>query len=337
MKNRVYQSFDKIRAEEKLKQDTYQSLQKKLNSRRTFPIKRLAIAGAVVVSFILSFFAYDLYRTEAAYLDLDVNPSIELTLNRYHQVIGAYAYNEEGKAVLDTVQLKNKSYTDALKDLVESMVKLGYIEEEADFTATLQMKDSKEEKKLLKELQDYLASLLKSESVKTSQEVFTVDAKTKAHAHQENLTPAKYLAILELQEVDATATIDSCRHQSIGQIKKQTHAHHAEQEAAKKAAESSNSESTHESSHEAETHANKAEQHEQNNTEQHQNNTEQHQNNTEQHQNNTEQHQNNTEQHQQEQQPEQHAGNTQQQDGHQSQNNADTNQHGSKSGHDKGH
>jgi hypothetical protein len=44
-------------------------------------------------------------------------------------------------------------------------------------------------------------------------------------AHEQNISPAKYLAILELRTLDPTATVDACRERSIGEIRELTQEH----------------------------------------------------------------------------------------------------------------
>jgi hypothetical protein len=93
------------------------------------------------------------------------------------------------------------------------------------FTATLQMKNDASERGLLDALRSSVDSALQSQNTFVEQDIFAVDSDTKTHAHQHGLTPAKYLAILELQAVDPTATFDNCRSHSIDEIKQQTHEH----------------------------------------------------------------------------------------------------------------
>jgi len=220
----MHKVFDNIKAEEQLKNDTYDFLKQRINQKKKVSYKRFAaIVAAAAAVMLLCFMPYNLYSAEAAYLDIDVNPSIELGLNKFDRVISVKAYNEEGQEVLDNVSIKNKSYEDALLILIEEMISLGYIKNEALFTATLQTQENEEE--WLDALQNYINSVLQANHVIVEQDIFAVDADTKTHAHDENLTPAKYLAILEAQEVDPDATFDNCRDHTISEIKEKTHRH----------------------------------------------------------------------------------------------------------------
>jgi hypothetical protein len=187
----------------------------------------LASLGLAVFAVV---FSYNVYYSESVFLDLDVNPSIELTLNPFDRVIGVYAYNEDGQSVLDEVDLLNRPYEDALAELVGVMDKLGYLEDSGLFTLTMQANDGEADAERLDALRALIGSLLQAGGRSTEQEVFSVDAATKLHAHGENLTPAKYLAILALQEIDPTVTFDNCRNHSIAEIEQQAHGQHGVEE-----------------------------------------------------------------------------------------------------------
>ncbi|MDR3053589.1 MAG: hypothetical protein LBU48_07000 [Coriobacteriales bacterium] len=226
MRNRVYDAFSHIKAEDSLKQNTYAFLQKRISRKKNVTVRRLALAFAsVVVLCAAGLFSYNLYFTEIAFVDIDVNPSIELSLNRFDRVVDVYAYNDDGQEVLNNVNIKNKSYRDALKILLDEMIERGYLSDSGLITVTLQMKNDTNVKELLSALRASVDSVLQAENQTVEQNIFAVDSNTKNHAHEQNLTPAKYLAILELQSVDPTATFESCRDHTISEIRQQTHAH----------------------------------------------------------------------------------------------------------------
>jgi hypothetical protein len=226
LENRFKDALNDIKAEEQLKSSTMAFLRKKVYQKKQVSFRRFAGAFAsLAIVLFAGLFSHNLYFTESAYIDIDVNPSIELTLNRFDRVIGVYAYNEDGQRVLDTVNIRNKSYQDALSALVDKMVELGYIKDSGLFTATLQTKNGEASKEKLDALISYLDSVLQSDGRTVEENIFVVNSETKTHAHDQNLTPAKYLAILELQSFDPTATFDSCRDHSISEINQQIHDH----------------------------------------------------------------------------------------------------------------
>ena len=109
MKNRVYDAFDHIKAEDRLKQNTYAFLQKRMSRKKNVAVRRFSLAFASIVGLcVAGLISYSLYFTEIAFVDIDVNPSIELSLNRFDRVVDVYAYNDDGQEILDNVSIKNK-------------------------------------------------------------------------------------------------------------------------------------------------------------------------------------------------------------------------------------
>ncbi|WP_443730013.1 anti-sigma-I factor RsgI family protein [Slackia isoflavoniconvertens] len=56
-----------------------------------------------------------------AYVGIDVNPSVELTLNRFDVVVGTCALNDDGQRALDEVPCMWRAFDDAARDLDGAM------------------------------------------------------------------------------------------------------------------------------------------------------------------------------------------------------------------------
>ncbi len=56
-----------------------------------------------------------------AYVGIDVNPSVELTLNRFDIVVGTHALNDDGQQVLDEAPCMWRAFADAARDLDGAM------------------------------------------------------------------------------------------------------------------------------------------------------------------------------------------------------------------------
>lgn len=66
----------------------------------------LGLAAATVLSLGGGTYAYA-KTTPAAYVSVDINPSVELGVNSFGKVISAQAYNEDGQKVLEGTNLVN--------------------------------------------------------------------------------------------------------------------------------------------------------------------------------------------------------------------------------------
>ncbi len=63
-----------------------------------------------------------------SHVDIDVNPGVEIITNKNNKVIDILSTNNDGKAVIDRMNLKNSELKVTVNALIGSMVQKGYIE-----------------------------------------------------------------------------------------------------------------------------------------------------------------------------------------------------------------
>jgi hypothetical protein len=237
--NRLKAAFGGIRAEDSLKADTMVFLRNELRARTRaeaggraqgraleVSVGRFAAALAAVAAIALSaLFAYNLYHTPSAYIDVDVNPSVELTLNRFDRVIGVRAYNEDGEDIVSGLSLKHKRYGDALIALIDAISRADRISDGGLVSITLQTNNYGKEAGMLATIQIDVSGYITGHGHRVQVEVFPVGEDTQSLAQENEISPAKYIAIQELMEVDSTATVDGCRGHTISEIRQRTQEH----------------------------------------------------------------------------------------------------------------
>ncbi len=89
--------------------------------------RALSATAACLVVWMIAFYMIQL-RTDAT-IYLDVNPSVELQINRREKVILARAANPDGEVILDNMDLKNTDLDIAMNAILGSMVRHGYLSE----------------------------------------------------------------------------------------------------------------------------------------------------------------------------------------------------------------
>ena len=138
-KEKLKAAFDQVRAEEELKERTKEYLSEKVYARkkkRTSPLRNFAAAAACALLVFLVGGSY-LYFTPTAYISVDVNPSLELGINRFDRIISVTGYNEDGKALADSLDLKYMDYSDALESLLADQEMEVYLSDNADVVLTV--------------------------------------------------------------------------------------------------------------------------------------------------------------------------------------------------------
>ena len=97
--------------------------------KRKRPLRRYmrwtALAAACFAIVFISWF--QLFHMTDATIYLDVNPSVSVDVNRMGRVLDAAADNEDGRILLDQMNLRNADIDAAMSELLTSMVRHGYL------------------------------------------------------------------------------------------------------------------------------------------------------------------------------------------------------------------
>lgn len=147
---------------------------------------------------------FELYRQPTAYVGIDVNPSIELGLNRFGIVVEAEALNDDGRALLDAVSVTNLSYDDALAQLTESAAFAPYVEEGAFVEISVTANDEHQKEELCAKSDAHL------ESMPCKGSCHEVDEETRQAAADAGMGVGRYRAAVELMTLDPDTTLDEC-------------------------------------------------------------------------------------------------------------------------------
>lgn len=103
-------------------------------SKLSFLNRRIRVLGGVAAACICLMAVgggTSIYRNSRvdSLIGIDVNPSIELSVNRKNHVLTANALNEDAVAILDGMELKGVDLDVAVNAVIGSMVKHGYLDD----------------------------------------------------------------------------------------------------------------------------------------------------------------------------------------------------------------
>lgn len=91
--------------------------------------KKLILWSSIsVAAVLLCAFAIWALFIPYMYVSLDVNPSIEYSVNHANRVLSAKAVNDDGSDILSGLNLKNKTINDAVKETVQEISDKGYFD-----------------------------------------------------------------------------------------------------------------------------------------------------------------------------------------------------------------
>lgn len=215
MENKIQDAFDSIKADSGLKETTKELLSHKrgekervshrMRIQRTFA----AVCGMLLLAVGIGSFWW--IQTPVSYVSIDVNPSVELALNRFDRVVDAKAYNPEGEEILRGLSLKGKKYIEAIDAVVESKAMERYLAQQAEIVFTVAADGHRES-----EIETGVSHC--QGHIPQSTHSLGTDLKTAVQAHEHGLSVGKYYAYLQLSQYDSTVTVEECRHMSMGEI-----------------------------------------------------------------------------------------------------------------------
>ena len=202
MHDKIRAAFGEIHAEEDLKAQTraYLARQAPGHRRRISGRMRLVPALACFLLVLLAGWGgYHTYFTPSAIISIDVNPSLELGVNRFDKVVSVEGYNEDGAALADAVDVKYMDYAQALTRILDSDAFAPYTSEQASVSIAVFGSDAEKSSEMLSQVEACTAGYTNTHCYADTMEVA-------AAAHAVGLSCGKYRAYLELHELDPSVT-----------------------------------------------------------------------------------------------------------------------------------
>jgi len=209
MSNPIRDSFDQIRADEALKQRTKDFITYRLASRRRRTLRRVCAALACLSA--LLFGSYWTVLHPVAVISVDVNPSIELGINRFDRVVWVKGCNESGQALARTFSVRFMNYIAALQEILSDQRLSSYLQEEDD-EISIVVVGATTDGDMVRQVTSCAA-----EHRQTTCHAATMSEVEQAH--EMKLSYGKYMAYLELRELEPAFTPDDVRDMTMREIR----------------------------------------------------------------------------------------------------------------------
>lgn len=212
MYEEIRAAFDSVRAEPELKAAAHAAVARRARQRRS-PARplRLALATAACAAVVVLGGRW-LYFTPTAHISIDVNPSLELGVNRFDRVISVEGWNDDGTALAQTVDVTNLSYTEAVETILST-----------DTIETLLAQDAVVEIGVIGDDDTRCARMLAGVEACTDGQqnahCYRAGTEEVEEAHDCGLSYGKYRAYRELAALDPTVTPDAVQGMTMRQIR----------------------------------------------------------------------------------------------------------------------
>lgn len=181
--------------------------------KRTIPykfmVRTVAAAAVFVFSIGIGYGAYS-YYTPYSYIDVDINPSVEIVANRYDRILKVEAINDDGAKVLEDQSFKNKPVNFAVEEIIKQASEKGYMKEEVTNAVmlTVSSKDESKAQEVEKKVQEAAKDKIETSGVKSDVLVEKVTLERRDEARQMDISPGKLVLIERLQEVKPEAQVN---------------------------------------------------------------------------------------------------------------------------------
>lgn len=139
-----------------------------------------------------------------AFVDIDINPSVQLRLNSSDCVVGAEGINDDGASLLSSVPVDGLPYGQALRALTSSEALAPYVDGDPFIALSVSSENQDQERALTDLSESYLASC----PYRGSCNGFSQQFYDEAHSH--GMGCGRYAAAIRLSELDPSVSIDDC-------------------------------------------------------------------------------------------------------------------------------
>ncbi len=215
MHDKIRAAFGEIHAEEALKDRTRAYLARQTQGRRRRLSSRMRLVPTLACCLLVllaGWGGYHTYFIPSSIISIDVNPSLELGVNRFDRVISIAGYNDDGVALANAVDVKHMDYAQALVCILDSDAFAPYASEDAAVSIAVFGSDEQKSSEMLSQVEACTAGYRNTHCYADNIEVA-------AAAHEAGLSCGKYRAYLELHELDPAVTPEDIQGMTMREIR----------------------------------------------------------------------------------------------------------------------
>lgn len=187
-----------------------------------FRVAAIAAAFVLCCGVGIGLFAYNTSDGIETTVSLDVNPSVEITLNKGDKVIDVTPLNEDGEIVVGDMDFEGVDLDVAVNALIGSMVQNGYINELSNsILLSVNGKDTEKANQIRADLATKINDAMQSESVEgsvLSQTVEKIDKELKDLAKEHGISAGKAQLIRQFVTQNATYTFEELVNLTINEL-----------------------------------------------------------------------------------------------------------------------
>lgn len=204
MRDELKTALDKITADDALRQSTRAFLARQTHDygaakARPRAARRMAAAFACLALVVAGGTGYWAYFSPTCAISIDINPSVELAVNRFDKVISVDGIGEDGDVLAESLDVRFLNYADALNCLLQNPEVEDYLAQDEVLSIAVAGDNQGQADAILAQTETCTAG---------TNNVYCRAASTEEieQAHEAGLSFGKYEAFLALQALDPSVT-----------------------------------------------------------------------------------------------------------------------------------
>lgn len=209
MERKMQETFDALHAPEELKNRTRAVVIRQVRRRRR--LRPLAVAACFAVV-VVTLGGWRAYFTPAAVISVDINPSVELEVNRFDRVLSLEGRNDDGETLAADLNVRFQDYQTALEEVLSSAAVTDCLARGEELSIAVVDLTGQGAADLLSGVEDCTAAT-------PGAHCYAADYGDVSAAHSCGLSYGKYSAYLALHALDPTVTVEEIQGMTMSEIR----------------------------------------------------------------------------------------------------------------------
>ena len=211
----VKTALESIKPDERLIFDTEALLRSKSNKMK-FTFNKQVVAACMPFILVVLFVSIYVYNLPVSYISFDVNPSLELGINRFDRVVDINYYNDDAEKLISKKDVYHRKPDKAIDAIMMALDKRGYlpISNATAIAIAANCEKLSDSDKLLAECTKNVINYSKPINVIQ----YTANSKLKEESDLLSISFGKLMLIKMIQQLDSAATVKEYKDESIESI-----------------------------------------------------------------------------------------------------------------------
>lgn len=190
----------------------------------TFAFSSLLKPIALVASILVMFLAYSLlYQAPTpvavAYVSLDINPSLELAVDKHLRVVKVKSFNDGGTDLMRYHDLAGKDIYEALEILVQAAINQKYIKPQRDNLVVSTVTEGTETIRIdPARVEQVISTTISARGMAGEVRVYTVSEELRTMARKKGISTGKFVVYNQVIDSGADISVEEIKQKSIRQV-----------------------------------------------------------------------------------------------------------------------